>query len=546
MNGELIHVLLVEDNFGDALLVREALEASGRFALTHADRLAAGLLAIRRGGIDAMLLDLSLPDSSGLDTVRAIRDASTHLPIVVLSALDDEETAVDAVTEGAQDYLVKGRMTPDLLARALRYAVHRKRLEEDLRRCNAQLAELAATDELTGLPNTRRLHQSLPTLYSLAARTQRPLSMIMLDVDRFKAYNDEFGHPAGDEVLRRVGATLRCMTRAHDLAARYGGEEFAVLLPATDTEAARAFAERVRDALAKTPWPLRPVTASLGVATSRTGVANGESLLTQADQALYRAKRAGRDRVVHHDDPPGPGGAATSSSVIGEPDSEPIQPSRGPAPDLHPAARLGEQAAGLERICDTMVEGWARAVELRDHDTGRHSRRVAEQAVRLARRMGVPEGELVEVRRGAMLHDIGKLAVPDAILGKPGPLDDAEWRVMRRHPQTAFEMLRPISFLGPALEIPYCHHERWDGSGYPRGLKGEQIPATARMFAVVDVWDALTHDRPYRAAWPEDRVRAHIRSAAGKHLDPLAVEEFLFTLAGGIAHDGKPSGNPAR
>ena len=141
--------------------------------------------------------------------------------------------------------------------------------------------------------------------------------------------------------------------------------------------------------------------------------------------------------------------------------------------------------------------------------------------------MGVPEDELVHVRRGAMLHDIGKIAVPDAILAKPGPLDDAEWRVMRRHPTVAYEMLQPISFLGPALEIPYCHHERWDGSGYPRGLKGEQIPATARMFAVVDVWDALTHDRPYRAAWPEDRARAHIRSAAGKHLDPHAVEEFL-------------------
>jgi len=527
MNGESIRVLLVEDNSGDALLVREALEAAGRFELTHAGRLAAGLAAIRSGGIDAVLLDLLLPDSSGLETVRAIRDASPHLPIVVLSGLDDEETAVAAVTEGAQDYLVKGRMTPDLLVRALRHAVYRKGLEEELRRCNAQLAELAATDGLTGLPNTRHLHEALPAAYSMAARTQRPLSVIMLDVDLFKAYNDEFGHPAGDDVLRRFGAVLRCMTRAHDLAARYGGEEFAVLLPATDTEAARAFAERVRDALASTSWPLLPVTASLGVATSGTGVGDGAALLARADDALYRAKRAGRNRVVHHDDPPGPGGAATSSPLIDEHDSEPTQATRGPAMDLHRAARLGEQTAGLERICDTMVEGWARAVELRDHDTGRHSRRVAEQAVRLARRMGVPEGELVQVRRGAMLHDIGKLAVPDAILGKPGPLDDAEWRVMRRHPETALEMLEPISFLGPALEIPYCHHERWDGSGYPRGLKGEQIPATARMFAVVDVWDALTHDRPYRAAWPEDRVRAHIRSAAGKHLDSHAVEEFL-------------------
>jgi HD-GYP domain-containing protein (c-di-GMP phosphodiesterase class II) len=141
--------------------------------------------------------------------------------------------------------------------------------------------------------------------------------------------------------------------------------------------------------------------------------------------------------------------------------------------------------------------------------------------------MGLPEDELVHVRRGALLHDLGKIAVPDAILGKPGPLDDAEWRVMQRHPTMAYEMLRPISCLGLALEIPYCHHERWDGSGYPRGLKGEEIPATARLFAVVDVWDALTHDRPYRAAWSADRVRSYIRSVAGQHLDPHAVAEFL-------------------
>jgi putative nucleotidyltransferase with HDIG domain len=263
------------------------------------------------------------------------------------------------------------------------------------------------------------------------------------------------------------------------------------------------------------------------VATSRTGVSDGEALLAQADDALYRAKRAGRNRVVHHDDPPGPGGAVSSSHVVGEPDFELAAATHGSTTDLPPALPVREQTAEVERLCDTMVEGWARAIDLRNHDTGRHSRRVAEQAVRLARRMGVPTDELVHVRRGAMLHDIGKIAVPDAILDKPGPLDDAEWRVMRRHPTVAYEMLQPISVLGPALEIPYCHHERWDGSGYPRGLKGEQIPATARMFAVVDVWDALTHDRPYRAAWPEDRVLAHIRSEAGTHLDPHAVEAFL-------------------
>ena len=139
--------------------------------------------------------------------------------------------------------------------------------------------------------------------------------------------------------------------------------------------------------------------------------------------------------------------------------------------------------------------------------------------------------ELAHIRRGALLHDIGKIGVPDSILLKPGPLTDAEWMVMRRHPVVAHDMLAPIAYLRPALDIPYCHHEKWDGTGYPRGLKGEEIPLAARIFAVVDVWDALCSERPYRAAWPTEKVLQHIRAESGKHFDPAAVEAFLLNLA---------------
>ena len=177
------------------------------------------------------------------------------------------------------------------------------------------------------------------------------------------------------------------------------------------------------------------------------------------------------------------------------------------------------------------LEGWARALELRDYETEGHSRRVTEMTVRLARAMGMSEEELVHVRRGALLHDIGKMGIPDRILLKPGKLSDEEWEIMRRHPVYAYEMLSSIAYLRPALDIPYCHHERWDGSGYPRGLKGEQIPLAARIFAVVDVWDALRSDRPYRPAWPEEKVRAYLREQAGKTLDPQVVKVFLNLIA---------------
>jgi PAS domain S-box-containing protein/putative nucleotidyltransferase with HDIG domain len=182
----------------------------------------------------------------------------------------------------------------------------------------------------------------------------------------------------------------------------------------------------------------------------------------------------------------------------------------------------------LQLAYDATLEGWARALDLRDRATERHTERVTEMTLRLARALGLGEEQLVQVRRGALLHDIGKIAVPDSILHKPGPLDEQERREMQRHPQLAFEMLHPIAYLQPALDIPYAHHERWDGSGYPRGLKGEQIPVAARVFAIVDVYDALrSPDRPYRQPMAEGETRAYLRSLAGTQLDPKIVELFL-------------------
>jgi putative nucleotidyltransferase with HDIG domain len=175
----------------------------------------------------------------------------------------------------------------------------------------------------------------------------------------------------------------------------------------------------------------------------------------------------------------------------------------------------------------TTLEGWSKALDLRDKETEGHTQRVTEMTLRLAKAMGMSEFELVHIRRGALLHDIGKMGIPDSILLKPGPLDDEEWKGMHFHPEYAYKMLSPISFLRAALDIPYYHHEKWDGTGYPHGLKGEHIPLPARIFAVVDVWDALNSDRSYRDAWPREKVYEHIREQAGKHFDPKVVEVFL-------------------
>jgi PAS domain S-box-containing protein len=190
-------------------------------------------------------------------------------------------------------------------------------------------------------------------------------------------------------------------------------------------------------------------------------------------------------------------------------------------------ADLQQANSELLRSYTAAIEGWSRALDLRDKETEGHSERVTEMTMRLAETMGIPESEWIHLRRGALLHDIGKMGIPDTILLKPGPLTEEEWEVMRRHPEYAYELLYPMTFLRPALAIPIAHHEKWDGTGYPHGLKGEQIPLAARIFAVADVWDALRSDRPYRKGWPVERVREHLRSLAGTHFDPQIVETFL-------------------
>lgn len=193
-------------------------------------------------------------------------------------------------------------------------------------------------------------------------------------------------------------------------------------------------------------------------------------------------------------------------------------------------AKLREANMQLLSAYEATIEGWSHALDLRDRETEGHSRRVTQLTVRLAQDLGISDDDIMHIRRGALLHDMGKIGIPDSILHKPAALTDEEWTVMRKHPQLAYDMLYPIEYLRPALEIPLTHHEKWDGTGYPGGLKGEEIPIVARLFAVVDVWDALTSDRPYRPAWSQEEALTYIREQSGKHFDPQVVDLFFKVI----------------
>ncbi len=403
--------------------------------------------------------------------------------------------------------------------------------EEALKAANAQLEALATTDGLTGIKNHRAFQERLREEFERATRYNASLSLILLDVDKFKEYNDTFGHPAGDMALIEVAQVLQELVRSADTVARYGGEEFVILLPCTDRDGALACAERFRAAIETRLWD-RAVTASFGVATYDHPTIQAETLLAQADEALYQSKKRGRNRVLHYEYLAGWKASAVVSSG-----QERGQAAVVNTMDLtllsNDAQHITEK---LTEAYDTTIEGWSRILDLRDKETEGHCERVTQMTIRLARALGYCEEDMVYVRWGALLHDIGKMGIPDSILLKPGPLNAEEWAIMQKHPGYAYEMLSPIAFLRPALDIPYCHHEKWDGSGYPNGLKGKEIPLAARLFAVVDVWDALRSDRPYRAGWPEEQVGEHLRAQKRVHFDPQIVDVFLRILAGkGVA-----------
>ncbi|MHC5538806.1 HD domain-containing phosphohydrolase [Singulisphaera rosea] len=194
---------------------------------------------------------------------------------------------------------------------------------------------------------------------------------------------------------------------------------------------------------------------------------------------------------------------------------------------------------------DASIEAWGKILDLRDRETEGHSRRVVQLTLRLAGALGIDEESLIHMRRGALLHDIGKIGVPDRVLLKPGPLDASEWAIMKQHPMHAMTMLGSIEFLRPSMEIPFCHHEKWDGTGYPRGLKGEEIPLSARIFAIVDIWDALAHDRAYRRGWPPEKIYTHLESLVGTHLDPDIVPAFLSLMQGSMRDPATAGPDPS-
>jgi diguanylate cyclase (GGDEF)-like protein len=364
---------------------------------------------------------------------------------------------------------------------------------------------LALTDPLTGLGNHRHFHERLQRELIAAEEASVPLSLCLIDVDDFKRINDRHGHPAGDRVLSQVATRLRQGGEAF----RLGGDEFAVLLPEHDEPTALDTATSIIERLRSMELEHNEqITVSAGVATFPVQGVGRDELIRLADSALYWAKEHGKNRVRVY------------------------------RPEVVELAELKKLASGADRAARfRAAASLAKAVDARDVYSGSHSERVADLAVRVAERMNLSQ-ELVELTRlAASLHDLGKLAIPEEILRKPGPLTDPERLVLERHPQIGYRMLESLG-VTPVAEWVLHHHERWDGTGYPDGLHGEDIPLGARIIFVADAFDAMTNDRVYRSKLSVEAALEELEACAGTQFDPEAVSALVVEmspLAAGVA-----------
>lgn len=522
-----LRVLLVDDEAAArsalaSVLVAAGIEVVGEASTGHE---AAELAAAFQPTV--AVVDVSLPDMDGAEAARLLRESAHRVEVIASAAYSEIERVAEMVAVGAASYVVKNR--PEEVLGAVRavqigsgllsaeasrpvldevarlYERERTRNEE-LEQVVVQLQALSVTDWLTGLKNHGYFFDRLSEELARARRFDRPLAVVLADLDDFKAVNDAHGHAAGDAVLRMVGEVLRTHLRAVDIACRVGGEEFGLLMPDTPAEGAVRVAERVREAVHRRRVPgVGTITVSLGVAVFPDHALDRDDLMKSADKALYLAKRQGKNCTVLLD-----------RQLV----------------EVEPLERLPHEAAG------PVVRALLAALRMRAPHLAARSERLAELARAFGTKLGLSALELEQLRLAAALHDVGMLGVPDSILHKPGPLTEDEWRLMQTHPEDGYTLI--VDAVHPDVaQAVVSHHERADGSGYPRGLRGDDIPLLGRALIVIDAYQAMTAERPYERTFTPEAALTELRRHVGTQFDEPMVEAMVVTAmeAGWVESD---------
>ena len=510
MNTKEIKILLVDDDQADRKLTEMALKTCFQgvtFIVKTAETLENAMVSLRSGQIDLILLDLGLPDSNGIVNVEKVHNAHPNVPIIVLTGLADEEVGVEAIRKGAIDYVTKP-FNPSGLRTRIGIALQIIELQN-------KLLFLANTDELTGLANRRNFFDVLDREIYRAKINGNDITVMMLDIDHFKSANDTYGHRGGDEILRQMGKILRENIYPLDMAARYGGEEFVILMPGTSPVKAAQAAARMRKIIDNHRWKVGEleisITASVGLAnTDSYNLTNSYDLVEKADAALYAAKRRGRNCVVCWDE------IATQ-----------YEPEQGDDRIYH---ELQSKVTSLTSLLKShalgTISALTKAMDLvvKDPYMMQHGENVRVYAIAIAKEMGLSSELCERIGIAALLQDLGTMTIPESILKKKSPLTEEEQKIIKQHPLAAAKILEPIGIFNLELQIIRDHHERYDGTGYPNGLKGREIPIGARILAVADAYDAITSERSHCSAKTAEEALEEMSACAGTQFDEEVIK----------------------
>jgi len=469
---------------------------------------------------DLLLINQELPDINGISILQEVMKRKLGLPVILIVAEGDEKIGVQAMDQGAYDYLTRKELKTDVLRRAIRRALMRKKLENEIRESVTKLEKLAIKDGLTGLYNKRHFLEVLKNEYKKAKRHLQPLACVMVDLDYFKSVNDNHGHQFGDFVLMQSSQILRRLVRDTDFVSRYGGEEFVAILPNTDRNGAYILAERIRSTFSENIFKKgdteKTVTVSIGVSSSYDeNVISYEDLIENADKALYKAKGKGRNLVCSYEN------KHIEEATVSREATKKVN-------DFN--TRMKDLSENLKENCIESAHGILRKVEKGLDYINDHANRVSRYAEKLTRELQMSEEDMNTVKRAALLHDVGMVGIRSKVLRKKGSLTSREYNLVKKHSNIGVKLMEKTRMFEKELPIILYHHERFDGSGYPHKLEGDNIPYGARILAVAEAYDVMVSDNFYRKQLSTDDAVAELIDCAGTQFDPRVVKAFVKVI----------------